>query len=815
MIIRKLFFTILSVLVLSPLVLAQDGYKTPSNQAMIDLVDGAQTPSISLSPSRDVMLLLDRPGLPSIEEVSQPELRLAGVRINPNTNGSSRGGSIVGITFRDIASGKDMKIQGLPQDAKISSIDWSPDGSHIAFLITKSDGIELWVSSVNDAKARRLSNLKMNASYGGAYEWSRDSKSVVAQVIPQDRQEVPKKAIKPVGPVIEESIGTARPARTYQDLLQDQHDEMLFDYFFTSQLMEIPLRGNAKKIGSPAIYRGVGFSPDGKYLLTQTIQKPYSYRVPASRFPTDINVIDRSGKLVYNVANIPLTDQIPMGFSSTYEGKRSVSWRPDEAATLYWVEALDGGDGNKEMESRDRLYMLKAPFNTQPTALVDLAFRYAGIAWSDEGFALVSESWRSTRERKTWKIYPDEDLRAELIFDLNTEDRYSDPGSPEYIRTGYGTSVLHTTDNGSKVLMTGVGASPEGNKPFLSSFDLESKESTILWQSEAPYYESIVTLLDDNQVITSREAEKIQPNYFIRNISSGDLKQITFFEHPTPDLKDVTKELISYTREDGVQLSATLYLPAGYDKTKDGRLPTLVWAYPREFKSAEAASQVSDSPYRFARIGYWGPHFMLTEGYAVVEGAAMPIIGEGDEQPNDTFVEQLVTSAQAIADELDRRGVSDVNRLSVGGHSYGAFMTANLLAHSDIFKAGIARSGAYNRTLTPFGFQAEPRTYWEAPDIYNTMSPFMNAEKIDEAILFIHGAADNNSGTFPIQSERMYQAVSGLGGTARLVMLPNESHGYAARESILHMLHEQTEWLNTFVKNAEPRSIERTAAPVD
>jgi len=342
-------------------------------------------------------------------------------------------------------------------------------------------------------------------------------------------------------------------------------------------------------------------------------------------------------------------------------------------------------------------------------------------------------------------------------------------------------------------------------------------ETEELWRSEAPYYEYLVAILDDEgtDIITRREPVTEQPNYFHRDLGSDEMNQITFFEHPTPDLKDVTKEFITYKRSDGVNLTASVFLPPGYDKERDGKLPALVWAYPREFKSAAAASQVTTSPYRFTSVGYWGPHFMLTEGYAVVQSAAMPIIGEGDEQPNDTFVEQLVANGQAIVDEIDRMGVGDPERVGVGGHSYGAFMTANLLAHSDIFRAGIARSGAYNRSLTPFGFQAEPRTFWEAPEIYFEMSPFMNAEKINEPLLLIHGEVDNNSGTFPIQSQRMYGAVSGLGGTVKLVMLPHESHGYVARESLLHMLYEQTEWMNMYVRDSEPRELEKVDPAVD
>jgi dipeptidyl aminopeptidase/acylaminoacyl peptidase len=793
-----------------PLVLqdlsAQDTYMVPS-QELVDLVDGARSPSVSFSPDQNTLLLQDVPSLPSIAELAQPELRLAGIRINPNTNGPSRSGYVIGFTLRDMDTGEDRAVTGLPENPVMTNVSWAPDGAHFVFLLNTPDSLELWVVNVTTAIARKLTTGSVNNTYyGSPLNWTRDGDALIVNMLPDQRGDVPQKSLIPTGPVIEENLGETRPARTYQDLLQDSHDEDLFEFYFTSQLVEVSLNGNKKNIGGPAIYRSVNLSPDGNYLLVNRTEKPFSYRVPASRFPQNIQVWDRDGNRVHQFAELPLADRVPIAFSATTEGPRSVSWRNDAPATLGWVEALDGGDPSVDVPYRDRLYTLAAPFMGEPTVHIDLEYRYAGLQWSDEGFALVSEFWREDRHRRTWKIDTENtEMEPELIFDLSTEDRYADPGSPEMRRSEYGTWVLNTADGGNTLLMSGIGATPEGNRPFLSTFNLETKEVTELWRSESPYYERIVTLLDDDgtRAITRREAVDMQPNFYIRNIQSGELEQITHFEHPTPQLKDVYKEFIQYEREDGVQLSATLYLPSDYDLDSGEKLPILVWAYPREFRSADAAGQVADSPYRFAGMSYWGPHFALTQGFAVVESATMPIVGEGDENPNDTFVEQLIMSSEAVLGELERRGVGDPDRAAIGGHSYGAFMTANLLAHSRIFRAGIARSGAYNRTLTPFGFQAEPRNYWDASHIYLAMSPFMHAYGIKDPILFIHGAEDNNSGTFPMQSERMYAAVSGLGGTTRLVMLPEESHGYRARESVLHMLWEQSEWLNRYVRDAE------------
>ena len=803
--IRIILLFALTTVLFIPWSFAQDTYQKPS-QDLIDLVDGARTPSVSFSPDRSTLLLQEVPALPTISEIAQPELRLAGIRINPNTNGPSRPGYVTGFTLRDMETGEDRVVTGLPDSPVITNVSWSPDGNYFAFLLNTEDSLELWVADVSSAEAKKLADGGVNNTYyGSPYSWTRDSSGLIVQMVPDDRGDVPVKSMIPTGPVIQESLGEARPARTYQDLLQDSHDEELFDYYFTSQLKEVSLDGAVTTLGEPAIYRSVSLSPDGNYLLVNMTERPYSYRVPAFRFPQNIQIWDRDGNLVHQFAELPLADRVPIAFSATTDGPRSVSWRNDAPSTLSWVEALDGGDPSVEVDYRDRVFTLDAPFSGDPVQHLDLEYRYSGLQWSEEGFALVSEFWRQDRHLRTWKIDPDQpDSEPRLVVDRSTEDRYNDPGSPEMKRSEFGTMVLNTVEDGSSLLMTGIGATPEGNRPFLSKFNLETGETTELWRSESPYYERVVTLMDEDgsKVITRRESVDVQPNFFIRDIVSGDLNQITFFEHPTPQLKDVHKEFIQYEREDGVQLSATLYLPPGYDKENDGKLPVLVWAYPREFRSADAAGQVADSPYRFAGMSHWGPHFALTMDFAVIENATMPIVGEGDENPNDTFVEQLIMSADAVLNEVERRGVGDRNRAAIGGHSYGAFMTANLLAHSRLFRAGIARSGAFNRTLTPFGFQAEPRNYWNASEIYLGMSPFMHADGIKDPILFIHGAEDNNSGTFPMQSERMYAAVAGLGGITRLVMLPEESHGYRARESVLHMLYEQSEWLDRYVKNA-------------
>ncbi len=789
---------------LSTPALAQDTYQTPP-ASLAALVDAPVTPGVSLSPDRRTLLLLHRPTLESIAQLAEPELRLAGIRINPANTGPSRASTSDGLSLVPVDGGATAEVVGLGENPLIRNTTWSPDGGHVAFTLDGQDRIELRVLDIATGQVAAILDAALHdAAYGGPIQWI-DEQTLLVRTVAASRGSAPEAPRAPAGPVIQENLGEEAPARTYQDLLEDQHDEDLFEHYMTSQLMRVTLDGEAQAVGAPAMYIGARPSPDGRYVLVQTLNRPFSYLVPARRFPTNIEVWDTDGAPVATVAELPLAEDVPTAFGSVRTGVRSVAWRADAPSTLYWAEALDGGDARVETEERDRVMTLAAPFDGPAEELTRLGLRYAGVQWTEDGPALVSESWWASRTRRMYSVDP-ETRAASLVFDVSYEDRYADPGSPLTRSSGHGTRVVYATDDGSGILMVGQGASPEGNRPFLRRMDLSTGRTDELFRSDAPYYEVPLSVLDGEArtILTRRESQTEPPNYFVRDLGSGQVTALTAFPHPYPELADIQKEAIQYTRDDGVTLSATLYLPPGYDAAADGPLPAFVWAYPREFKSAAAAGQRRDSPYQFTRVSYWGAVPYVTQGYAVIDNASMPVVGEGEAEPNDSFREQLVMNADAAIAEGVRRGVVDPDRVAIGGHSYGAFMTANLLAHSDLFRAGVARSGAYNRTLTPFGFQSEQRLFWEAPEIYFYMSPFMHAEKVNEPILMIHGMADNNSGTFPIQSERYYNALKGLGKTARLVMLPHESHGYRARESIMHMLWETNRWLDMYVKNATP-----------
>jgi len=791
-------------------------YRTP-DQTLVDIVDALPTPSVSLAPDNEWMLLMQAPSLPSIAELAERELKLAGMRIKPQINGPSRTYPYIDLSLMRVSDSEERAITGLPSDPRLENVRWSPDGRWISFTNTGEDGIELWVAEVESGQARRLLGPRLNLTMYAPSAWLPDSRTLICTLVPEGRGAEPEALRVPGGPTIQENVGKVAPARTYQDLLQNQHDEALFEYYGSAQLASVTVDGAVSTIGAPGIIWDFDPSPNGQYLLVETLHRPFSYSVPANRFPNRIEVLDLAGNRVHLVADLPLQEEVPTAFGSVPTGPRSVQWRADAAATLVWAEALDGGDADAEADERDQLYTLAAPFTGDPVPLITLGLRYGGIAWGSDELALVYESWWKTRQLRTWRVQPGSHRAdPELLFERSYEDRYGDPGSPDTKRNAAGRSVMITADRGRTLFLMGNGASPEGDRPFVDRFDLRTKETTRLFRSEAPYYERAIQLLDDDgrYVLTIRESQEEPANYFVRDLRRNMLRQVTDFPNPTPQLAGAHKEMIRYKRDDGVDLTATLYLPPGYDPA-DGPLPMLMWAYPIEFKSADAAGQVSGSPYSFTRLNGWSTAIWLTQGYAVLDGPTMPIIGEDDAEPNDTYVEQLVSSAKAAVDEVARRGVAEPGRIAIGGHSYGAFMTANLLSHSDLYAAGIARSGAYNRTLTPFGFQAEERTVWEAPEVYFAMSPFMHADKVNEPILLIHGEMDNNSGTFPLQSQRYYHALKGLGKTARLVMLPYESHGYRARESILHMLWEMQQWLDTYVKQAEPERAEVSEPEAD
>jgi len=783
---------------------AQDRYRKPP-QEVLRILDAPGAPQESLNPTRTHMLILRPRRYPPIREVSQPMLRLAGMRVNPRTNGPHLGVVFTAMSLLEISSGRETKLP-LPADPHLSMPRWSPDGKRFALLLTGPEAIRVLIGETDSGKLYLAPDVRVNAAYtgtglrsgGDTLQWMPDSRRLLVKSVPAGRGPAPPAPDVPVGPNIQESAGKYSPVRTFQDLLTSVHDMDLFDHYMTAQLLMVDTAsGKPAPFAEKGIYSTIEPSPDGRYILFHKIQRPYSLLHTAGAFPREIGVWDPNGKVAAKLFSLPLEDGIPIEGVAT--GPRGVAWRPDEPASLFWVEALDEGNPKRKVDHRDRLMTWKAPFQGQSAEWTRVKNRFTAVDWG-KGFALVRDSERERRWVTTTMLsLRDDGAAPKVVFSRSSQDRYRDPGTPMEETLPNGQRVL--IQDGDDIFLNGEGATPTGTRPFLDRYNIRTGETKRVFRSGEQGHERVIALLarDGSRLLTERESPTVPQNYFVRT-ADGNLKALTDYRDPVPELRQVRKQLVKYKRPDGVDLSFTLYLPPGY---KEGtRLPTVVWAYPREFTDASVAGQFGGSTERFTTLTGTSHLFFLLAGYAVLDDASMPVVGP-PETVNNTYVEQIVSSAKAAIDKAAEMGVTDPRRVGVGGHSYGAFMTANLLAHSDLFRAGIARSGAYNRTLTPFGFQAERRTIWEAPNIYMNMSPFMVADKIKEPLLLIHGEADNNPGTFPIQSDRMYQAVRGNGGTVRLVFLPHESHGYVGRESVEHTLAEMMEWFDKHVKNAQ------------
>ena len=798
-------FASLFVLLLATAGFGQGTYKQPPKEIM-DVLHAPLAPNTSVSPTRDRIALLEPLRYPPISELAEPMLRIAGSRVNPITNAQHRASYSVSMRLKNISDGRETAV-AFPAGARLVSAQWSPDGKHIAVGNIASNGIELWIVDTASAKAKKVEGVFVNTAFGG-FSWE-DSDTIAAMLVPSKRGPAPEyQSVTPAEPAIQETTGRTGAVQTFQDLLRNPNDEKLYEYYATSQFALIEANGKVRLIGSPAIYDSARVSPDGKYILVEQIHRPFSYQFPESRFPRKVEVWDLNAKKVATIANLPLQNNLPV--QGVPVGPRGYSWVPTEPAMLMWTEALDGGDPRKKVTHRDKLMKLAAPFDAPPTEVLKTEHRAQGRSFGEkDGLMWFGDFNRDTQRRRTFITDYRNPVNVKLIADLNTRDRYNDIGTPVTKTLPNGSSVIRQNDD--EIYLTGTGASPDGDRPFLRKMNLKTGKTEEMFRSSLEEYESFVAMVDDGAgtFITRKESVTEPANLYLRQVCpAGKMctamapRQLTNFKDSAPQLRGISKRLVTYKRADGVDLSFTLYLPPGY---KEGtRLPTVVWAYPLEFTDTSTAGQVTGSTNKFTQITGASHLFFLLQGYAVLDNTTMPIVGD-PVTVNDTFVKQITDSAKAAIDKGVELGVVDPQRVGVGGHSYGAFMTANLLAHSDLFRAGIARSGAYNRTLTPFGFQSERRTFWEAPEMYSKVSPFFYANKINEPILLLHGEADNNQGTYPIQSERLFAAISGTGGTSRLVMLPLESHGYAAKESVEHTLYEMLSWFDKYVKNAKPR----------
>ncbi|WP_044399417.1 S9 family peptidase [Lacinutrix sp. Hel_I_90] len=799
--------TFLAALFLCAFAFSQENlnYQKPSNE-ILELAEAPLAPSIRMDDQGENIVFLYRSNFKSIETLSEKEMRLGGLRINPKTNINSRQTYYNDIKVRTGRNEQETAVNGLPEAGRYTNFTWSPDQKMMAFTNTVSDGVELWILDVATKAVNKITASNLNANTGTPFSWFKDSKSLLVKTLNKNRKTlIDTKTAVPTGPTISVSeAGKKAQNRTYQDLLKNKTDEHNFEQLVVSELQKVAITGTAELWMKSAMYSDISFSPDGNYIMVTTIEKPFSYLVPYSRFPSKINIVDKKAKLVKTALEVPLIEDLPKGFMAVRKGKRNLSWRDDKPASLVWAEALDEGDPEIEVPYRDEVFQLDAPFEGNPKSLLKTIGRFYNVEWGNYNTAIAHDYWWNTRNTKSYLFNPSDAASEAVVFiDRNYQDRYNDPGTFISKRNKYGRYTLDMVED--NVYLMGDGYSDSGKFPFIDEMNLETKETVRLYQAQlTDKIENISSALDlkKGEILVLLESKNEYPNYYIRNIKKKTAPvPLTQFKNPFSSIQNVHKEVIKYNREDGLELSGTLYLPTNFEEGK--KYPMIMWAYPQEFKDKSNAGQNTKSSNAFTYPYYGSPIYWVTKGYVVLDDASFPIVGEGSDEPNDTFIKQLVSNAKAAIDAVDSLGYINRDKVAVGGHSYGAFMTANLLSHSNLFAAGIARSGAYNRTLTPFGFQSEERNYWEAPEIYYNMSPFMHADTMKTPLLLIHGEADNNSGTYPLQSERYFNALKGLGAPVRLVMLPKESHGYRAKESVMHLLWEQDQWLEKYLKDKE------------
>lgn len=791
------------VLLLAMSGMAQDknGYQLPP-KVISDLLLAPPTPSISVDGNAKYMLTMERSVYTTVEELGQPEFRIAGLRINPNNASLTRQNYIVRLELKDIVNNKVLNIKGLPSTLAALSPTWNKTETKIAFFNVLPNKVDVYVIDISSLICKKINTASANIVLGNTLLWLDDA-SVIYKVNVNNMASLKKRPITPKGPTIQENLGKVAPSVTYQDMIKSPYDEYVFEYVSSVQLVKNN-NGIETKLGKPAIIQSVSVSPDKQYLLTKQINKPFSYLVPAGGFAATISILDINGNLVHTLANLPSAENTPSGYDNVQNVARGFDWKNDAPATIVYAMPLDSGIMKKNVPFHDAVFALDAPFNGSPKELFKTKTRYVRTIWGNEELALVTEMIRS-KQLYAVSVFNAKQQALTPLYNGNSTDLYNNPGNPVTVKNKYGEDVIATIQNGQSILFNNTtGASPKGDLPYLATFNLSTKSKEIIWRSAEDCFEYVTDVLDVThlKVITRKETEVDVPNYYIKTGAHlNEVVALTQFKNPYTGMIGVTKEKIKYKRKDGVDLTGDLYLPKGYDKSKDGPLPTLIWAYPREFTNAADASQIRGNQHKFTMLSWGSPVYYVTQGYAILDNAEMPIVATSpDKKPNDDFINQLSLNATAAIDKLVEMGVGDRTKMAVGGHSYGAFMTANLLAHTNLFKTGIARSGAYNRTLTPFGFQNEERTFWQAPQLYLEMSPFAFADKIKAPILLIHGEADDNTGTYPINSERLYAAIKGHGGTVRFVYLPYEAHHYNAKENVLHYLYEQGRWLDKYLK---------------
>lgn len=761
-----------------------------------------------LSPDKRKVVVLESSNSPGSTEYGKQFYHLAGIKFDAETHLPSNLRSYSAVSFQEIGKGETIKVNGLPEQTPILDIVWSPDSRYVAIVMLEKSGASLWLVDTDTQLCKRLLDRRLALPLVGEefLRWHGASKYLICTIITSEKGGMPNLEENSKKPVIFENLeGRSVPRRAYQGLLTSEYDENLFDYLATGQLISVNLSGDIVKIGEPDILLDYDISPNGDYLMAHFVRKPYSYSYTVHRFPSILKIFNINSPLVQEKKQLRLDNVIrPQGRDAAYNVPRGFKWRTDQDASLIWIEAMDEGNPKTSVEFRDKVMEWKAPFDESPKVLTMLGDRFDQAYWINDTLAIFVEKWWEERRKRWLLVDPQQAILIDTLAVFSSESYLDNLGKPIW-ESDSGKRKLLYRDN-SIFLSRYTYDSIDGSQPVLEKWSVTDSTFRRLWQSTPPFYESIVGWGDDynaKKIIVSRQGTNT-PDHLVM-IDLDSLKEINLTD-PERTFKEaegfIIKKTLIYHREDGVKLKATLY----YHKDsleKKGKLPGLVYAYPIDHIDKDKAGEIFQSPYFYS--GYTSLQKTLAlEGIAILDYASFPVVAAKEGAfPNDNYLYQIEQNADAIVDAAFESGVVDTTRMAIMGHSYGAFMVANLLTHTNIFKTGIALSGAYNRSLTPFGFQREYRTYWDIQELYHQISPFQHADKLKHPILLVHGEEDDNAGTDYQQSVNYYVALKGLGKQVRFVSLPYEGHTYQLEESRLHLYWELERWVQEFLKTSK------------
>lgn len=839
--------------------LATESYVRPP-EVIERLVTAPRHLNVSLtqpSPDRRHFLKTQSEGLPSVEAFGKPHLYFAGLQVDPAANRArnltTRGAA--GLELIDATTGESTRIE-TPKNATVSSPAWSPDGRQLAYIANFETASHIYVADVATGKSTQLTRTPLLATTVSTVDWSGDGKSVVAVLVPDNRKPEPRRPPVATGPQVRVWMdGQKSPQRNFWSLLEDPFDQELLEWFVTGQLALIDAKTRAvKKIGAPAMIRSVDVGPEGKFFRVTTMRKPFSYVVQYNSFGTTEEIWDAEGKILAEVAKRDLREAPDTSGGGGFgrgggDGpKRGLAWMPDGQG-MYFIEAQPGarrdsgdapaagagraggagrggaaGGGNRP----DRVVRWNAPFGPNDTTVL---YRHNGplasVLFTDDAKMLFGAA-TTGGQGELFAVKLDEPTRRHTIQRQRAwngglgggggrgggragggaDDSLAFYATPGNLMTRRGTrgGQVAMMSSDSAVFLQGTRYFPnyleQAPREFIDKVVIATGQKTNVFTGAADMYEDVAAALDDdlNRVIVIRESPKQVPDSWLRDMKTGQLTKLTNNRDYTPEYTNAVRRRVVVSRPDGIRFVTNVTLPS--DWREGTRLPAFFWFYPYEYTSQSEYDRTlrNYNANRFPSGGTRTMEYLTTQGYAVVNFNP-PIIGEQGRM-NDNYVADLRMNLYAVIDELDRQGWIDRNRLGIGGHSYGAFSTANAMVHTPFFKAGIAGDGMYNRTLTPNGFQSERRDLWEGQDTYLEMSPMLHVDQMQGALLMYHGMEDQNVGTAPISSIRMMQALRAQGKNSSLFMYPYEDHGPATLETNLDLWARWTAWLHIYVKNA-------------